>query len=71
MMHCKSNSHLEQAKVLEAQPKLQFQPQSTSDDLKRTEAELRMAVLTATSNAPMAFHDYLSPTIRKYFLTLR
>ena len=67
VMHCKSKSHLEQAKALDAQAKLPFQPQSTSDDLKRTEAELRMAVLTATSNVPMAFHDHLSPTIRKVF----
>lgn len=66
-MHCKSKSHLEQAKALNAQPKLSFQPQSTSEDLKRTEAELRMAVLTATSNVPLAFHDHLSPTIRKIF----
>ena len=26
-----------------------------------------MAVLTATSNVPLAFHDHLSPTIRKIF----
>ena len=49
MMHCKSNSHLEQPKVLEAQLKLQFQPQSTSNDLKRTEAELRMALVLIES----------------------
>ena len=60
-MHCKSKSHLEQAKALNAQPKL-FQPQSTSQDLKRTEVELCMAVLTATSNVSMAFHDHLSLT---------
>jgi hypothetical protein len=35
--------------------------------LKRTEAELQMAVLTASSNVPLAFHDNLSPTIRRVF----
>ena len=53
-------------KALKAQPKLSFHAQS-SDEVKRTEAELRLAVLTAVSNVPLAFHDQLSPTIRKVF----
>ena len=32
-----------------------------------TEAELKMAVLCAHSNIPMAFHDKLSPAIRSQF----
>ena len=66
-MHCKSKSHLEQAKALKAQPKLPFQGAQSSEELNRTEAELQMAVLTAISNVPLAFHDRLSPTIRKVF----
>ena len=65
-MHCNSKSHLDQAKSLKSQPKLTFNTHS-SKDLKRTEAELQMAVLTASSNVPLAFHDCLSPTIRKAF----
>ena len=37
--HCKSNSHLAQAKALKAQPKLTFGTQST-EDLKQIEAEV-------------------------------
>jgi len=55
IQHCKSNTHLRQAKLLRFQPKLQFAAQS-QDDLKQTEADV-----------PLAFHDCLSPTIRKVF----
>lgn len=64
--HCKSKTHLSQAKSLKYQPRLTFDMQSR-DDLKRTEAELQMAVLTASSNIPIAFHDCLSPMIRNVF----
>ena len=67
IMHCKSKSHLEQAKALKAQPKLPFQGAQSSEELNRTEAELQMAILTAISNVPLAFHDRLSPMIRKVF----
>lgn len=33
----------------------------------RIVAELKIAVLTASSNIPMAFHDMLSPTLSKVF----
>ena len=68
ILHCKSRSHLDQSKSLKSQPKLTFNIQS-NEDLKRTEAEVRMAVLTASSNVPLAFHDRLHhpPTIRKAF----
>jgi len=67
IMHCKSKSHLDQAKALKAKPKLPFQGAQSNEELNRTEAELKMAVLTASSNVPLAFHDCLSPTIRKVF----
>ena len=67
IMHCMSKSHLDQAKALRAQPKLSFQSAQSNEELIRTEAELKMAVLTAISNVPLAFHDRLSPTIRKVF----
>ena len=65
-MHYNLKSHLVQAKALKAEPKLSFHAQS-SDEVKRTEAELQLTVLTAVSNAPLAFHDWLSPTITKVF----
>ena len=61
-MHCKSKSHLEQAKSLKSQSRLSFSSQA-QDDMKRTEAELQMAVLTASANVPLAIHDRLSPMI--------
>ena len=66
-MHCESKSHLEQAKLQKSQTKLSFKCISSDEDLKRTTAELQMAVLTAASNVPLAVHDRLSPTIRKVF----
>ena len=63
--HCNTKSHLAMSKALSNQQKLLFHSQNVSEDLKRTEAELQMGVLTACSNAPLAFHDNLSPTIRR------
>ena len=59
--------HLDQVKALRAQPRLPFQSAQSNEELSRTEAELKMAVSTAISNVPLAFHDHLSPTIRKIF----
>ena len=59
-------SHLDQAKLLKSQSRWSFSTHS-HEDIKRMEAELQMAVLTATSNEPLAIHDRLSPTIRKAF----
>jgi len=61
--HCKTKSHLDQVRALSNQPKLSFQAQS-NDILKRTEVELQLSV---SCNIPLAFHDRLSPTIRKIF----
>ena len=54
--HCQLNSHLEQAKILKGQPMLSFQAQ-LEDYLQRTEAELDLAFLTASSNITLGFHE--------------
>ena len=65
-MHGESKSHLNQAKSLKSQTRLSFSSQAQGD-MQRMEAELRMAVLTASSNVPLAIHNQLSPMIRKAF----
>ena len=65
--HCNTKNHLTLAKALNNQSRLTFNTPERSKDLKRTEAEVQMAVLTASSNVPLAFHDSLSPTIRRIF----
>ena len=54
---------------MESQNKLGFAGSGPSSTvvLKRTEAELKMAVLSASCDIPLAFHDHLSPTIRRVF----
>jgi hypothetical protein len=64
--HCHTQGHQDQAQLLESQSRIRFNAES-NETLKRTVAELKIAVLTATSNIPMAFHDSLSPTINKVF----
>ena len=65
--HCSTQGHQQLAKALKSQPTLSFGSSSLNETLKRTEAEVRMAVLTASSDVPLAFHDRLSPTIRSSF----
>ena len=66
--HCKTQGHLDKAKSLKSQATLTFSNAATSSDvLRRTEAEVRMAVLAASCNIPLAFHDQLSPAIRSLF----
>lgn len=67
LQHCSAQSHQDLAKSQASQSKLTFSASSSSEALKRTEAEVRMAVLTASYNVPLAFHDRLSPTIREFF----
>lgn len=67
MKHCSSQSHLEQASAMKSQSKLSFSLPYSSENLKRMEAEVKMAVLTASCNIPLAFHDRLSPMIRSSF----
>ena len=69
IQHCKSASHLAQAQRMDSQNKLGFAGSGPSSTvvLKRTEAELKMAVLSASCDIPLAFHDHLSPTIRRVF----
>ena len=66
--HCKTQGHQDRAKSLESQSRLNFSNPATSDEvLKRTAAEVKIAVLTACCNIPFTFHDQLSPTIRSVF----
>lgn len=66
--HCKTQGHLDRAKSLKSQTRLTFSNPATSNEvLKRTEAEVRMTVLAASCNIPLAFHDQLSPAIRSMF----
>lgn len=65
--HSSSQSHQDQARSLRSQSRLNFLSSSSSNDMKRLEAEVRMAVLTASFNIPLAFHDQLSPLIRSAF----
>ena len=66
--HCSTQGHQERAKALESQSKLNFlNPAASEEATKRTEAEVRMAVLTASCNIPLAFHDQLSPMFRSIF----
>ena len=65
--HSKTQSHLEQARALSSQPRLSFGNQPSNEVSQRTAAELKIAVVAAASNIPLAFHDRLSPTIRSIF----
>ena len=65
--HCRTQSHLDQARAMNSQPKLTFAGQSSDEVLWRTAAELKMAVVAVASNIPLAFHDKLSPSIRNIF----
>ena len=65
--HCKTQGHQDRAISLKSQSRLNFSNPSSDEVLKRTEAEVRMAVLMASCNIPLAFHDQLSPTIRRIF----
>ena len=65
--HSETNSHRLQAKQLQSQSRLSFSKPCSSEASQRTEAELKIAVLAAHSNIPLAFHDKLSPAIRLLF----
>lgn len=65
--HCHTQSHRDQARALQSQARINFNAPESSEALNRIVAELKIAVLTASSNIPMAFHDMLSPTLSKVF----
>lgn len=65
--HTTGKRHQDRSRSLESQSKLNFSGLGSSEVMKRTEAELKLAVLTASGNIPMAFHDTLSPSIRSIF----
>jgi len=52
---------------MSSQPRLSFGGQPSNEVSQRTAAELKIAVVAAASNIPLAFHDRLSPTIRSIF----
>ena len=55
--HSKTKSHQDQARSLRLQPPLSFAGPSSTETSKRTEVELKMAVLMASSNVFLAFHN--------------
>ena len=66
--HCKTQGHQDRPISLKSHSRLTFAGSSQSDgSLRRTEAEVRMAVLSASCNIPLAFcfHPYLGV----FFLT--
>ena len=66
--HMGRQGHKYRARTLQGQPTLSFSNPATAEErLKRTEAEVRKAVLTASANVPFAFHDQLSSAIRNSF----
>ena len=67
LQHCKTASRLNKAKRIESQPRINFARPSSSVISKRTVAELKMTVLSASSDIPLAFHDRLSTTIGTVF----
>ena len=71
--HSKTQAHRDRARALQCKPTLSFSnPVAAKEESsKRTEAEVRRAVLTTSCNVPFAFHDQLSPAIRSYFPTQR
>lgn len=66
--HCRSNGHLQKAKDLEKQPRLDSCYRDKANlERKTTEAEVKMTVICAHANVPTAFHDKLSSAIRSEF----
>ena len=58
--HSKTQAHRDRARALQCKPTLSFSnPVAAKESSKRTEAQVRMAVLTASCNVPFAFHDQL------------
>lgn len=62
--HMQTQGHKDRAQSMKSQTTIHFKPMASNEDIKRIEAELKMSVLTACSNVPLAFHDSLSPMIR-------
>lgn len=66
--HCSGKLHLTMAKSMEKQVSIvSCMSAQSQQDTKTIEAEVKMAVITASSNIPLAFHDKLSPAIRSCF----
>ena len=67
LKHSKSQFHQELAKSMKTQSQLNLSGPSSSEASKVIEAEVKMAVMAACNNIPLAFHDHLSPMIRSIF----
>ena len=66
--HSRSKGHRDVADQMRSQRSLlNFTSHEAASGKKTIEAELKMAVLTASASIPMAFHDKLSPVIRSCF----
>ena len=65
--HCSTQCHLDRAVATKSLSKLSFASTSSLENLKKTKAEVKIAVLTASYNIPLAFRDHLSPLIRSIF----
>ena len=55
--HSRTQSHIDQARAMNSQPRLSFSRQSSNEVSQRTAAELKLAVVAAAFNIPLAFHD--------------
>ena len=66
--HSRTQNHLDQAQVMNSQPKLTFAGQSSDKVLySGLQQNEKMAIVAAASNIILAFYDKLSPTIRNIF----
>ena len=66
--HCNTRSHLDNAELQKTQTKVQLLSNISNRNNNTNLAELKMAMLTASSNIPLAFHHRLSSVIRRVFL---
>lgn len=69
IQHSQTEGHKAIASARFQQTRLTAHSLSTASQVaaKRIEVELKMAVLLASSNIPLAFNDKLSPAIRSFF----
>ena len=63
--HSNSKAHRDVAELMKSQRSLNFTSNRVLNALKTIDS--KMAVLTASSSIPLAFHDKVSPAIRSHF----
>ena len=69
--HSKTKSHQDQARSLRLQPRLSFAGSSSTETSKRTEAELKMAVLTQVPMFPWLFTISCHQLSKRFFQILK